>query len=597
MPAKPIYSRKNKPPTKRTQPKSKKIEDVKCIARRALKMVEVGECKSLREAAGMLSIGTNINFEAIRSSINRIKKAIQEEEEWHGLLTLSKEEEDILLGVVLAFDTASLPLSGEQIRQCVAKSFGKEVSPAWVTRFKQRNKQYLSSTEVKNIETRRVKAVSPQEVQEWLERLEAFLETHHFPADARLNVDETRLVPPKVSKRVTSKQRQKKNSRGSRTKSLGTLVPFVCADGSTFISYYVVKDKTESKFRGVIPKDQRGRGTWQRKYAVSRTSFLTKDLFKSMMNDFEKEWTNANPGKHCIIFLDNCSIHRSNEIRPGDLDKNLVLNLAKKGIWLYFLPPNTTSWLQPLDDVAFGKFKVVLGRAHADICFRFALHYNRDASLNLQDAVNAETEAFTKAAVRRSWINTGLATEGFPCRIDKEKIMRRARDNFGASQRGCSTPTEKAKKVALQFITNTQKPSIENRQTSPAKKNTFQNADELWVGAQKLQEKETLEAETREKIAQEALKEKEEKRQTKIDTRKQKELAALEKKAQKAQQATQKQIDENIQLSKKCRRCNMIFKGGKTWTHCKSCGQFNLCPVCSGDKRMMKQHESKCKKK
>ena len=64
-----------------------------------------------------------------------------------------------------------------------------------------------------------------------------------------------------------------------------------------------------------------------------------------------------NPGLDCIVFLDNCSVHRSDDLVSEDINANFVLGLAKKGVWLYFFPPNAIAWLQPLDDVAFGLLK------------------------------------------------------------------------------------------------------------------------------------------------------------------------------------------------------------------------------------------------
>lgn len=147
------------------------------------------------------------------------------------MFLLTAEEEEIVVGFILGLDMTSVPLTNDKIQAAFHKVSGQAVSKPWVTGLNARHSDRLASGAVKGIETRRLKTSSPEEVEDWLQRFEKFLETHHFPAHARLNVDETRLVPKQNKIRVVGTKRaktnnKKNNNRESRTKSLVTYLPF-----------------------------------------------------------------------------------------------------------------------------------------------------------------------------------------------------------------------------------------------------------------------------------------------------------------------------------------------------------------------------------
>src|SRR3989338_7016705 len=315
---------------------------------------------------------------------------------------LTAEEEETVIGMILAFDRSSMPLKARQIRDAIQHVFKLKVSATWISEFKQRHKKYLRTRTTKGIQTRRLKTTSPAEVKDWLDRLDLFLKRHHFPAKARFNIDETRVIPAMKQKYLVGapgmNDFNKSNARAGRIKCCGTCLLFISADGDVFMVSYVLKSKQETYFHEVIPDEPSGRPHF---YAITKSGFINKTLFQDTFLQFEKEWHLKNSGLDCIIFLDNCSVHRSDNLVVEDIDANFVLSLGTKGVWLYFFPPNTTAWLQPLDDAAFGLFKLELGRNHEDICFSSAALLNQDGSLNLQHVIDAESNAFSPKAIKR----------------------------------------------------------------------------------------------------------------------------------------------------------------------------------------------------
>src|SRR3989338_8389162 len=77
---------------------------------------------------------------------------------------------------------------------------------------------------------------------------------------------------------------------------------------------YVLKSKEETQFQEVIPDEPRGRSGCPHFYAVTKSGFLNKKISKNILFQSEKEWYLKNPGLDCIVFLDNCSDHRSDDL-------------------------------------------------------------------------------------------------------------------------------------------------------------------------------------------------------------------------------------------------------------------------------------------
>ncbi|MEZ0209183.1 MAG: hypothetical protein ACAH17_03360 [Candidatus Paceibacterota bacterium] len=159
--------------------------------------------------------------------------------------------------MILAFDRSSMPLKARQIRDAIQHVFKVKVSATWISEFKQRHKKYLRTRTTKGIQTRRLKTTSPAEVKDWLDRLDLFLKRHHFPAKARFNIDETRVIPAMKQKYLVGapgmNDLNKSNVRAGRIECYGTCLPFISADGDVFMVSYVLKSKQETYFHEVIP--------------------------------------------------------------------------------------------------------------------------------------------------------------------------------------------------------------------------------------------------------------------------------------------------------------------------------------------------------
>lgn len=134
-----------------------------------------------------------------------------------------------------------------------------------------------------------------------------------------------------------------------------------------------------------FPKDQRKLPVV---YKFSYNAWMTGDIFRAWL----KQWDSSlrTKGREIALLLDNCSAH------PKDVSNELT------NINLFFMPPNTTSLLQPLD---MGIIKNWKGYYRQLINFRIIGSLDADPSqtaaavsksINLLQSVNYAADAWEK---------------------------------------------------------------------------------------------------------------------------------------------------------------------------------------------------------
>lgn len=81
-------------------------------------------------------------------------------------------------------------------------------------------------------------------------------------------------------------------------------------------------------------------------YSIYRNkkAWMTKVVFVDLLRDFSQRMHNRYPGQKIALLMDNCSSH-------------LNLGVAFDNLELIFLPPQTTAYLQPLDQGYFHQVK------------------------------------------------------------------------------------------------------------------------------------------------------------------------------------------------------------------------------------------------
>ena len=146
--------------------------------------------------------------------------------------------------------------------------------------------------------------------------LEKVLETHSFISSAVFNYEETRITHrggKMAVKRVEASAKTQANAVARRKYTEASLVSFMSASGSVFMSVYVLK----ATFReaSTAPVDfclhaapRTSLRCWLRFHCWKQTGFPAGEAFEAVVAKFSDEWATRNPGIPSILFEDQlCS--------------------------------------------------------------------------------------------------------------------------------------------------------------------------------------------------------------------------------------------------------------------------------------------------
>ncbi len=350
----------------------------------------------------------------------------------HGLRLLTKDQEEVMLLLSIGFSAANLGLTNSLLRQLGWILWQKKLDRKWCLRWRLQHKEDLAPRRSKYLKNERADPSI-------LDHIEAFIgvvELHRSKFDMRphlvLNYDETIVTISTAGQIVLEKRdKERANTLVPSSTTLGSLLTFVCADGSVFVSFWIVKGKFDGDGTGTVlftlpSQKYPQRHSWDRFWTSTDTGYLSTPTFHGCLVKFVELWRLHRPGLKCWLFGDQLSSHKQLEILKYALEK---------GVEMWFLPTNTSHFLQPLDDKPFANFKKIM-KAHAyEAAFAAQLSGEilRETFFSL--AYQAETQAFTQRAIQVGFRETGLHP------WDPSRIRAKAR----ASQNTELTPEEEQK--------------------------------------------------------------------------------------------------------------------------------------------------------
>ena len=158
-------------------------------------------------------------------------------------------------------------------------------------------------------------------------------------------------------------------------------------------------------------------GSTEYHYCFSESGYMNSTLWGQILDRFASIWELHN-SRECILLTDNLRFHH-------DLDP--IIKANDKLVHLVFLPPNTSHFLQPLDDLVFARYKVHLAAFARELASALQQQGERMSALEIITAVTAAAEdiAFKVDVVKKSFENCGI----WPLNV--EKIISLAYVNIG----------------------------------------------------------------------------------------------------------------------------------------------------------------------
>ena len=332
-------------------------------------------------------------------------------------MRLAKHEdvEKALYQWLLAARSDNIPISGEILKEKAEQLAVKLGETDWLCRFKERHSVVYKSVQGES------KDVNQDDVKEWHSSVLPRILKEYQPKDI-FNADETgffyKLLPNKT---YTYKGDQCSGGKKSKER----LTVMVCAnmDGSEKSKLLVIG-------KSLKPRCFKNVNTLPTEYTANKKAWMTSEVFTEWLHKMDKKFHTQK--RNVAMIVDNCPAHPH------------VKNL--KAIKLYFLPPNTTSVTQPMDQgviqnlkVHYRKFvvashlKAIDEKKDVQLTILGALHYIKQA----WDAVKPETvsncffhviynEKLHEITENSAQIDTGISAEEFQDYVAVDSVLRTA---------------------------------------------------------------------------------------------------------------------------------------------------------------------------
>jgi len=505
---------------------------------------------TLKDALNLVSGQTGIAVGALRSSYY---SSLENTPRAHGNARLSHHDEHVLVAVAQAFSLNNFPLNNAQIRGVIKRRWDIEVSQPWVSRWVQRNRQHLSLRACKAFADMRAGPEVLDGAKAFCGELEKFLETHSFIPSAVFNYDETRITHrggKMASKRVEASAKTRTNSVATRKSTVASLLSFVLASGSVFMSVYVLKANLGES--STAPVDvclhdapRTSRRCWPRFYCWTETGFLTGEAFDAVMAKFSDEWATRNPGIPSIFFGDQLGVHRQPDIIEPALDKSMHL---------FFHPRNTSHITQPLDEAPIGVFQrlVATGAQQGVIDGMLGDEGTRNALI--EAAYAAESRAFLPNVIIGVFRRCGL----WPS--DPERMLSQVADALGLGHTDSSTRGVSRAAAADVIHEATSRAKAAKTRTSTG--STVVQRAVLHAPDALLEQSKEIAAN---KASDEAVKA----------------ARAISRAHKQAKKSEKESVAAAARVANLCRVCaTRTYRGGKGWSGC-GCGRFRVCPGCT----------------
>lgn len=265
--------------------------------------------------------------------------------------------------------TQNFPLGGNILRE-KAEDFGKQLgytefkaSSGWFENFKKRN----------NVSFHKIcgesGSVTEDVCQEWVKTLSPILKQYD-PKNV-FNADETGLFFKCLPDKTMSIKGEPCHG-GKRSKERVTLLLCSNMDGSEKLKPVMIgKSKKPRCFAGIksFPMD----------YECNKKAWMTAVLFEKWLKELEKKMKRQK--RKIVLFIDNCTAH------PSTVTSQL------KFVRVEFMPPNTTSKLQPLDQGIIQNFKVKYRHEVVKKCIA-EIDGGTNPSVNLLEAMRMAYKAW-----------------------------------------------------------------------------------------------------------------------------------------------------------------------------------------------------------
>lgn len=536
-----------------------------------------------------------------KSTGNKIKK-----KKSTNFRILTDVEEQALRTLILVAAKHRLPVHPIDVKETVRsmKNLPADWSgSSWYRNFAKRNPDVTSKKTVKLISDARTSEQTLVATRAFIKARRELFDRMSFSPEHIINADETLLT---INNKILGSERlcpgNNFGAKGSKLPAVGSAIKFVTAAGGTVLTVYILKCTPTGKVSYKLQEPEKSRsatrGHGKVMYCFNESGRMNGTLWKQVIVALCDTLEQLSPGVTQLLMCDNVSCHHNLDALMYGQSHNLEF---------LFLPPNSTHFLQPLDDLPFANFKKKVKKLVRDSQMCFATQ--KDTKNTILEIVHvAFAQTFTTKVVSDAWRRTGM----YP--FDEDIVLERARQNVTpnveSGQQRISKNAVKLTNILFETKTkgvgDTKAKTLEvNEVLAP---NTLFTGDEVVQAGLKRQAAESAkeDAKAARKAAAEAkkaavLKKREEtaeKRRAKaLADAEAKEAKAIKAKAdQEAKRAAAAQKETEM-LQKKCQSCGTVRRKNQEWKEevtCRLCERFLVCGKCDGSSSKMSRHQHQC---
>jgi len=285
-----------------------------------------------------------------------------------------QEIDDALLAWFKIQRGRNIPVDGPLLRDkatSIGRDFGMDgfvCSNSWITRFKSRHSITYGSIQGE------AKTVNKDVVAAWLTEQWPLLRCGYSDRNI-FNADETGIFF-KVTPNKTHKFKGETCTGGKLSKERITVLFCASMAGEKRQPLIIGKSKNPRCFKN---KDLR-----YHKYTSNAKAWMTSNIFTNELMEWDSE-LRRNNNRKILLLVDNCPAHPN-------------LNDSLSQIKLVFLPPNTTSILQPLDQGVIRNFKVYYRKSLISKMI-LAADNNEEFKISIMDAILMIESSWFKVSV------------------------------------------------------------------------------------------------------------------------------------------------------------------------------------------------------
>ena len=589
------------------------------------KMMGMMDKRSASDVFEQMSAETNFSVSSIKKAYQRkCKKKNDVHAKVHSNRALSKFDESILMGYLLMRSEASFGEKVDGIVEFTHFLEGGPISLRTAQRIVKRNENLLRPTQQRQMAKGRCDSITVEHTHSFIEVWQATLNyCHNPPKDHIVNADESVLRATKDGTHFSRLEAVYKKGGSdflASTKSIGTITPFVGAEGTVWLVVFCLKipktrsESAESSFSMYVPIDPPARRSdntpLEMMICGTSSGFLNSYWWDQAVQKFVETVRRCSltPQREIILVTDNLGIHR----QPKS-----IANALANGCYQIYFPPNCSHWIQPLDDLLFAGLKAKM-RKFCSQTFDATLYWERrklDLRMLILEAVmDAFPIIFSKENIRSAWGNVGVV----PFRTDI--MIMRAQQNVGileaesekedtdisnvddeivAKAKDIFTQLNSQHEESMEHIKKTKRVTISSQYAKSGSTGMLVLQAAVEYDIQELERKEAAEKRAeakllenqRKKVAKKQEKE-EAKRLQNAETARQDELKRMEREERKKQRDA---------ITCRINDCKRVWKDKTSfdakWLWCSHCDTFGVCWGHIGTKegeKILGQHERTC---